>query len=224
MIFIPPQTLDPLTNQQIEDLISIHQLDQDKLKLPGRIFSHNTQEALLVVLPIINSLLGSNKWKLFEGNFFDTKVGYRVHADTGWSGESCVWQTVVFPLSYEPTAAADFEKNRLIIFNQEWKGKPSFFLKGGHPSPALDGATPYGSVYDYTDVKHIVPGFYDSDAVSLCTHLDKQNLEGLTVDKSFTWTPGVPITFPRTRLHASTAFHKFGFKQKLGLSLFFSPS
>lgn len=89
MLFIPPQTLDPLTNQQIEDLISIHQLDQDKLKLPGRVFSHNAQEALLVVLPMINSLLGNNKWKLFEGNFFDTKVGYRVHADTGWSGESC---------------------------------------------------------------------------------------------------------------------------------------
>jgi len=96
-------------------------------------------------------------------------------------------------------------------------------LKGGHPSPALDGATPYSSVYDYTDVRHIVPGFYDSDIVSLCTHLDKQNLEGLTIDKSFIWTPGVPITFPRTRLHASTAFHRFGFKQKLGLSLFFSP-
>ena len=223
MIFIPPQTLEPLTNQQIEDLISIHEQDQDKIKLPGRTFSHNAHEALFVVLPIINSLLGTNKWKLFEGNFFDTKVGYRVHADTGWSGKSGIWQTVVFPLSYQPTTVADFEKNRLIIFNQEWRGKPSFFMKGESRNPALSGASPYDSVFNYQDIEKIIPNFYDQTAINLCPHLPKQNLEGLTIDKSFIWTPGVPITFPRTRLHASTAFHRFGFKQKLGLSLFFSP-
>lgn len=223
MIFIPPQTLDPLTNQQIEDLISIHQQDQQKVKLPGRTFSHNTDEALLIVLPLINSLLGKNKWKLFEGNFFETKVGYRVHADTGWMGEDKVWQTIVFPLTYEPTATADYEKNRLIIFNQEWRGRPSFFMQGENPIPALTGASPYEFVFNYSNVEKIVPGFYDHEAVSLCSHLHIQNLEGLNIDKSFIWTPGIPITFPRTRLHASTAFHRFGFKQKLGLSLFFSP-
>ena len=223
MTYIPPQTLGPLTDQQTQDLISIHQNDQQKTKLPGRVFTHNLQEAVHVVLPLINFILGNNKWKLYGGNFFETNIGYRVHADTGWAGKREIWQTIVFPLSYTITDTADFEKNRLIIFNQEWTDKPCFFLNGGDPNPAVAGNTPYDFIFDYKNVKHIVSDFYDLEAVSLCSHIDKQNLKGLTVDKSFKWTPGIPMTFPRTRLHASTAFNKFGFKQKLGLSLFFSP-
>jgi len=224
MTFIPPQTLDLLTDQQIQDLIAIHQNDQQQTRLPGRVFTHNTQEALQIVLPLVNDILGRDKWKLYGGNFFETNIGYRVHADTGWAGESSIWQTIVFPLSYVPTETANYEKNRLIIFNQEWTGRPGFFLKGGDPNPAVAGNTPYDFIFNYDQVKHTIPDFYDPEAVALCRHIDKRNLEGLTVDKSFKWVPGIPITFPRTRLHASTAFHTFGFKQKLGLSLFFSPS
>ena len=80
-----------------------------------------------------------------------------------------------------------------------------------------------GVIKDYKDVGGVVPGHIDPVVEDLCPHLNRENFEGLTLDRAMTWTPGVPMTFPRNRLHASSAFHRHGITNKLGLSLFFAP-
>jgi hypothetical protein len=180
---------------------------------------HNILTALELVYPIVDDLLGKGNWKLEGGIFFETVYGYRVHADTEKSGPGRVWQTIVFPLRQTLTPESQIEKNRLIIFDQTWKKDAAFFLKGSPDDPKEFNNV----VKDYKDVEGIIPGYIDPYVEQLCPHLNKENFEGLTVDQTFQWTPGVPMTFPRNRLHASSAFHRFGITNKLGLSLFLGP-
>lgn len=218
---IEPQTLQPLDPSIIQQLIDLHNKSK-QLKIPGRVFSHDIDAAIQLVMPIIESILGNNTWILSGGNFFETRVGYRVHADTGFEGPSKVWQTIVFPLEMDINEFADLEKNRLIIFNQSWKKRSSFFLRGGDPYPEVSENSPYDLVFNYTDVINTNSNIISEEAATLCPHLDRRDLEGLTIDRSLLWTPGIPMTFPRDRLHASTAFPRVGVPRKLGLSLFFS--
>lgn len=220
MIKIPPQTLTPITEDLRLSLCKIFDTDpHKKYDRVGRVRGHDIPAALALVYPIIDNLLGKDKWKLEGGIFFETVYGYRVHVDTEKSGPSRVWQTIVFPLRQTLTPSAAIDKNRLIIFDQTWEKDASFFLKGSPDIPQEFNNV----VSEYTDVVGLVPGYTDPYVEHLCPHLNKENFEGLTVDQTFQWTPGTPITFPRNRLHASSAFHTFGITNKLGLSLFFGP-
>lgn len=217
---IMPQTLDPITEDQRLALIEIFDTDPNKkYDRPGRVRGHNIPPALKIVRPIIDNLLGEGEWELDGAIFFETMYGYRVHADTEKQGPKRVWQTVLFPLRQTLTEQANVEQNKLIIFDQTWSGDAAFFLKGSPDDPKEFN----GVIKDYKDVEGVIPGYIDPYVEQLCPHLDKENFEGLTLDKAITWTPGTPITFPRNRLHASSAFHRHGITNKLGLSLFFAP-
>jgi hypothetical protein len=217
---ILPQALAPLSEQDRLALVKI--FDQDphkKYDRVGRVRGHNLQPAIDIVRPIIDDLLGAGDWRVEGGIFFETIYGYRVHVDTEKRGPQHVWQTIVFPLRQTLTPESQIEKNRLIIFDQTWSKDAAFFLKGSPDDPKEFNNV----IKDYKDVEGLIPGYIDPFVEQLCPHLDQENFEGLTVDQTFQWTPGVPLTFPRNRLHASSAFHEFGITNKLGLSLFFGP-
>jgi hypothetical protein len=220
MIEIQPQTLEPISEQMRLALCDIFDNDpHKKYDRVGRVRGHDIHSALKLVHPIVDNLLGKDNWRLEGGIFFETIYGYRVHVDTEKSGPNRVWQTIVFPLRQTLTPESQIENNRLIIFNQTWNKDAAFFLKGSPDDPKE-----YNNVIkDYKDVQGIVPDYIDPYVEQLCPHLNRTNFEGLTVDKTFQWTPGIPMTFPRNRLHASSAFHRFGITNKLGLSLFLGP-
>lgn len=220
MIEIQPQKLEPISEQLRLQLCDVFDRDpHKKYDRVGRVRGHDVPTALKLVQPIIDNLLGKHNWRLEGGLFFETVTGYRVHVDTEKRGPQHVWQTVVFPLRQTLTPEAQLDKNRLIIFDQTWSKDAAFFLKGSPDNPQE-----YNNVIkDYSDVEGIIPGYVDPLVEQLCPHLNTENFEGLTVDRTFEWTPGIPMTFPRNRLHASSAFQKFGIKNKLGLSLFFGP-
>lgn len=221
MFEILPKALDPLTEEQRTSLCSIFDTDPNrKYDRPGRVRGHRIDPALDIVRPIVDQLLGKDNWTLQGGIFFETVTGYRVHVDTEKRGPNYVWQTIVFPLRQEPSSETPiYENNRLIVFDQVWKKDAAFFLKGSPEVPEEFN----GVIKDYKDVLYLKEGYSDPEVERLCPHLEKQNYEGLTVDKTFQWTPGTPLTFPRNRLHASSAFQRFGIKKKLGLSLFLGP-
>jgi hypothetical protein len=217
---IEPQVLTPLTEEQRLALIDCFKNNTMLQEYPGRAFALDLGPALEIVKPIIDGVLGIDAWEVAGGNFFETSTGYRVHADTGKEGPGKVWQTFVFPLSMEldPTKEFQPEKNRLVILNQTWTGDAAFFLRGSPDEPNEYNIV----VKDYADVIGLVPGAKDPILYDLCPHLNSENFLGLTVDKTFQWTPGIPMTFPRNRLHSSTAFPRRGIKKKLGLSIFTS--
>lgn len=222
MNYVAPQTLPALTSEQLDRLIEIFETNKQMQILPMRRFALDIAEAIEVVRPIIDNVLGIDTWEVTGGNFFETETGYRVHADTGKDGPSKVWQTFVFPLRQElrTDIPVRLERNRLLILNQTWDDSAAFFLHGENvePNEYNQVITDYSKVGNLDDYDSI-----DGLLLEYCPHLNVSNFVGLTVDQHFQWTPGIPMTFPRNRLHVSSAFPRNGIKRKLGLSLFISP-
>jgi hypothetical protein len=218
---INPQPLPPLTNEQRLALISCFKLNSEYKEYPGRAFALDIGPALEIVKPIIDNVLGSGTWAATGGNFFETNTGYRVHADTGKDGPEKVLQTFVFPLAMEakPNCVPNYDNVRLLILNQTWAGDAAFFLRGSPDEPNEYNIV----VKDYREVGNCDDEeTIDGILIDQCPHLNPSNFVGLSVDKSFQWIPGVPITFPRNRLHVSSAFPRQGIAKKLGLSIFTS--
>ena len=216
-----PSILDPLTEEQRLALISCFENNSQIKILPQRKFALDLEPALEIVKPIIDGVLGEGTWEVTGGNFFETETGYRVHADTGKEGPERVLQTFVFPLRQElrDDIPVRLERNRFLVLNQTWSGDAAFFLRGENvePNEYNQVITDYKDVGNLDDIETI-----DGILLDHCPHLDIRNFAGLTVDKHWQWTPGVPMTFPRNRLHVSSAFPRNGIKRKLGLSIFTS--
>jgi hypothetical protein len=218
---IKPQALAPLTEEQRLALIDCFENNSEMQLLPQRRFALDLGPAMEIVSPIIDSVLGAGTWEVTGGNFFETETGYRVHADTGRDGPDRVLQTFVFPLRQElrTDIPVRLERNRFLVLNQTWSGDAAFFLRGETVEP-----NEYNQVItDYRDVGNLDSlDTLDGILLEYCPHLKIENFAGLTVDKHFQWTPGVPMTFPRNRLHVSSAFPRNGIRRKLGLSIFTS--
>ena len=216
-----PSTLPALTAEQTQALIDCFKNNKQFIEYPGRCFGLDIGPALEIVAPIIDSVLGAGTWESAGGNFFETDTGYRVHADTGKEGPDRVLQTFVFPLSItaKPNVVPNLERVRFLVLNQTWSGDAAFFLRGSPDEPSEYNIV----VKDYRDV-----GNRDDDStidgvlINECPHLLPSNFVGLSVDKNFQWIPGIPMTFPRNRLHVSSAFPRQGVAKKLGLSIFTS--
>lgn len=216
-----PSLLDPLTEQQRLALIDCFENNNLIKMLPQRKFALDLGPALEIVKPIIDRVLGEDTWEVAGGNFFETETGYRVHADTGKEGPDRVLQTFVFPLRQElrDDIPVRLERNRFLVLNQTWSGDAAFFLRGEsvEPNEYNQVVTDYKDVENLDDIETM-----DGLLLEYCPHLDIRNFAGLTVDKHWQWTPGVPMTFPRNRLHVSSAFPRNGIRRKLGLSIFTS--
>jgi len=218
---IAPCTLPPLTEEQRLALIACFENNSQLEILPQRKFALDLAPAMEIVKPIIDSVLGEGTWEVTGGNFFETETGYRVHADTGKDGPDRVLQTFVFPLSItpKPNKKPNLEGVRFLVLNQTWSGDAAFFLRGSPDEPNEYNIV----VKHYKDVgNRDDDGTIDGILLEQCPHLIPSNFVGLSVDKSFQWIPGVPITFPRDRLHVSSAFPRQGVAKKLGLSIFTS--
>ena len=218
---IAPCTLPPLTEEQRLALIACFENNSQLQILPQRKFALDLAPAMEIIKPIIDSVLGEGTWEVTGGNFFETETGYRVHADTGKDGPDRVLQTFVFPLSItpKPNKKPNLEGVRFLILNQTWSGDAAFFLRGSPDEPNEYNIV----VKHYKDVgNRDDDGTIDGILLEQCPHLIPSNFVGLSVDKSFQWIPGVPMTFPRDRLHVSSAFPRQGVAKKLGLSIFTS--
>jgi hypothetical protein len=218
---VKPQALPPLTEKQRLALIDCFENNSQLEILPQRKFALDLAPAIKIVKPIIDSVLGEGTWEVTGGNFFETETGYRVHADTGKAGPESVLQTFVFPLSItpKPNIKPNLERVRFLILNQTWSGDAAFFLRGSPDEPNEYNII----VKDYRGIGNKDDELViDAVLLSECPHLLPSNFVGLSVDKNLQWIPGVPITFPRNRLHVSSAFPRQGVAKKLGLSIFTS--
>ena len=225
---IPPQTLSPLSEDQRLALIDCFINNTMLKESPSQSFGLDIVPALEIVTPIINNVLGVDTWECTgshwraRGNFFLASSGFRVHADTGNDGPDKVLQTFVFPLemTFKEGETPRLDQNKFIVLNQTWAGDSAFFLRG---DPDERKPNEYSIVVkDYSTIGNLEEGTMDGRLLDNCPHLNPSNFYGLTIDKMFQWTPGVPMTFPRNRLHLNTPFTRHGIATKLGLSIFTS--
>lgn len=190
---------------------------ENYVQFKGRYFSDINSTVISLIKPIIDKELGAGTWKIDTANFFDTSVPYRIHTDTGTPDPNC-FKTFVFPLRYFTNIEQyDPNFNALYILKQKWRGPAAFFVKGSENVQAEFNQI----VTDYSDIEGLESG-YDATLVEECSHLDKENFEGLSALAKFPWIPGNVIVFDRHRLHVTADFRRAGIYRKLGLSVFTS--
>jgi hypothetical protein len=183
-------------------------------KLPGRKFHTDLNFAKKILIPILKILLPEN-WIIDGGNYFETVRPYRLHVDTGKEQIKNLYYNIVIPLqlwtnNYDPNL------NKLIITNQTWNDDAAFFVKGDISQNEYNKC-----VTDYSKVKNLTDS-YDSNLLSLCPHLNPENLYGFTIKSMIEWQPGDIIFFPRNHIHLTSDWRLAGVYKKLGLSLFTS--
>jgi len=208
--------LPELSQDIIDELLSIYRSEPKKIYRWRNGASH--KKALEVVRPIINAYLGHDDWSSTSGNYFETWYPYRIHTDTSITEHN--YQTFVFPLDWTLTEQSSVNKNVLYVFDQTWDYENTMFMKGS--SPGKEGDRPNSETRNYSRINNIVPNHFEENVILDCDHLDRENFNGLTVNKKFIWKPGLPFTFPRNSLHCSNNWKQIGIWRKLGLSIFTS--
>jgi hypothetical protein len=208
-----------LNKSILSELIDRYHSHPERSKLRWR-YNAPWQGTEDIVTPIISNFLGTENWKISGGNYFETFSPYRIHTDTLKESHN-ILQTFVFPLAYEYEENAQLGKNGFYVLEQEWFKESTMFVKGTSDRDLDDGNRYNTQTRDYKDIVNLKEG-YDETLVEDCNHLPRENFEGMTVWKKFVWKPGTVISFPRSHLHLSNNFKKYGIKSKLGLSIFTS--
>lgn len=187
--------------------------NKNKLRYPGRQFAVDLDCCKKLLKEKISKILGDN-FEINGGNYFETTVPYRVHCDTGKDRLDKNYYNIVVPIKFWTDGTYDQDYNQLIILDQNWYQEASFFVAGSNASDEYNKC-----VFDYKDVENLIEG-YDEKLVDLCDHLNKKNLESLSIYATVPWVPGSIIIFKRNSLHCSSNFKKAGVLKKLGLSFF----
>lgn len=181
---------------------------------PGRKFNIRIEKAVEYLTPELKKHLPGN-WVVNGGNYFDTAVPYRMHCDSG-KGEENLYYNIVIPLQLWTASEYNKELNKLIVTNQTWNNDAAFFVKGDQSNDEYNTC-----VTDYSSVGNLATEI-NPELVKICSHLNPNNLEGLTIKSLIDWEPGDIIIFKRNLIHGTSNWKQAGVFKKLGLSLFTS--
>lgn len=221
--------LPKLSDSELNRLKEIFDNDQELIKRPAQKFSglNSFNLAKEVIAPIIDNVLGNGTWKVAAGHFFDSNFAYGLHSDGSKfeSNYNDAWQTFVFPLDVELIdPAKPMGEMFVLITGQTWRGPSASFRRGQRNTDSIK--MEYDNhkieiVTDYSLIGNLQPGFVDPKFKQY-TELGDETVRGLTVEHLLPWIPGVPGTFPRSRIHCSSNFSKSNVKSKRALSVFTS--
>lgn len=180
----------------------------------GRRFNFNLEHAKKLLVPELKNILPGD-WNIDSGNYFETKLPYRLHCDSGKDRTLKLYYNIVIPLklwhdNYDPSL------NKLIVTEQTWIGDAAFFVKGDQAKNEYNIC-----VTEYDQVGNKISGI-DNNLLYYCDHLNPKNLEGFSIKSIIDWVPGDIICFPRNYIHTTSNWKRAGVDMKLGLSFFTS--
>jgi hypothetical protein len=163
----------------------------------------------------------TDKLKDEFGNFdvwsmqiFDVLVPHVIHNDDHESLPNS-YKTFLFPLEYEPPLPNN--PIEFITFEQYcFAGEYKFFNDDKGNFPVYKNA----SCKDYSIVEGLNDKGIDPLVVKKLSHLKKQWLNGLSIDKVHKWLYNSVIHFHPCQLHCSANFLASGIRRKVGMSIF----
>lgn len=222
-------SLPKLSESELDRLKEIFDNDQNLINRPTQKFSgrNSLNLAKEVITPIINNVLGEGTWKIAAGHFFDSTFAYGLHSDGSnfEPNNNNAWQTFVFPMDVElidPTKPMG--EMFVLITGQTWRGPSASFRQGQRNVDSIKMEYDNNKieiVTDYSVLGNLQPGYVDPKFKQY-TELGDETVRGLTVEHLLPWIPGVPGTFPRSRIHCSSTFSRSNVKSKRALSIFTS--
>jgi hypothetical protein len=215
----PYEVKNFLTNDQIIHLINLFETNLKKLNSP--VVYKNTGPVTLDLKPlledsIINKILRDltdiiGIYEITAAFFFSTDYPHIIHNDDTFELPDNVYKGITIPLKIYGSENIP----KLCFFDQFYFHGPAKFFKGSSNLPTYYNK----QIYDYKDVEGLVDTSIQ-DTENLFTHLNRQWLEGLSVNSTLSWTPTSALIFDSVRLHCASDFSQQGISRKLGISIF----
>lgn len=208
------QYLNFLSINEVGKLVQIYQDSPNKLK-------KETGPTVLNVtkIPELDPIVAKLKkrWGNFDvryANIFEVETPHVIHNDDEKTLPNA-YKAFTIPLYVE--GGSDFSA-KLIMFNQYYYGGPAKFFNGYKDKLPMHYNK---NLTDYTDVENLVDedineAYYRENL----THLQKDWLKGLSLDRQYPWFIGSCIAFDSLQLHCASDFTKKGITKKIGLSIF----
>lgn len=220
--------LPKLSDSDLIKLKEVFDTDQNIVKRDTQAFCRSISKVDYIFESVINSVLGNNTWEVAGGHFFQSGFPYGLHSDGAISdpiGKN-TWQTFVFPMDVELIdETKPMGELFVLITDQTWRGQSASFRRGQRniESIKMESHAKHNIeiVTDYSVLGNHKTGYLDFKFKQY-TELGDETVRGLTVEHIVPWIPGVPLTFPRSRVHCSSSFTRSNVKSKRALSIFTS--
>ena len=148
--------------------------------------------------------LKSESGEDFYGLFHESFAPLPLHVDSGFNNNNIIYKQVVTPLSnYGDT----------VIFKNKWYGRSTTFTIDKEEL----SFKPKAEQNDRSS-NHLGKKIFDEEIhKKYLTHIDINNLKGLTVEKVYNWKIGETLIMDRTHIHCASSRIK---EKKLGLTTF----
>ena len=149
----------------------------------------------------------TRSFTMHGGNYFQTKVPFFVHTDTGKNEVDGMvpYKNVVVPLTQSTTSHPCYT----VLFKQRWYGQATMFWKGPLFTTAKSNYN--HKLEDYSMLDNYTGENIDvNEYIKFLTHLPYNNLHGLSIDRVYEWNIGDISIFDCTQLHSSNDFTSKG--------------
>jgi hypothetical protein len=147
---------------------------------------------------------------------------WRIHADIRWYADKLPYKVMLLPMDVEPNQGPvdpdSWSDTYTIAFDQY-----NFLSKQNNgTSQTGNTQTNWQRAIDNPSTENIQPGFHidRSQHEQFFSHLDYQELEGLTIEAIHQWKPRSLFMWDNTALHCADNFLKNNIKTKRSLMIF----
>ena len=139
----------------------------------------------------IQALIG--EFKVHGGNYFETTVPFYPHVDNGKT-DIIPYKNILIPMM------TSHNTQGLVLFKQRWPHYSSTFYKKGFGTKMSYNQL----IVDYNDII----GIDANSTVDIpdVQHINKEDLQGLSVDQVIYYKPGDLIIFDTAQIHAGSYF------------------
>jgi len=230
-----------LSNEEVKILLDYFQKDDEKVDARPDVRSKHpiweeTDWPEYIIQNALTRILNYD-YKVEEVVFFESKISYSLHVDSGKCPKSRTGNVVIFPLTVEGLGTTALFNNfwnkdstrfsRVILEPFEYNLPNKFneltyvkdlreFLIDARQDKKVSKTD--GRCYDYTDIVNWKADeeFDKTLHQQHLSHIPIETLQGLTLNSIVNWNIGDCFCFERTRLHCAGSGHKV----KTGLTIF----
>lgn len=199
-----------ISQQEVDELVNLYHSSEKKKKSTGPQIGYAQNELTDKIVDRLKEHYGD--FEVFRIQFFDVSYPHVIHNDAE-PNDKLVERAFLFPLWHNGESNPSF-----ITFDQWYDKHPAKFFRDGPEPSSVVTNTP---VYDYAGIENLIAEDFDKTLYEkYFTHMYPQWLNGLSIEKVFTWKPKDCIVFHRHRLHSASDFRKNNITRKIGLSIF----
>jgi hypothetical protein len=173
-----------------------------------------------LIKKVLDTVL-DKEYEVDSVTFLSSRIGFRLHADSGENEGRVPYKSVLIPLYFEGNATT-------VMFDNHWHGKHTIFKQGSQTESQTDSyrladtedinVVKYDEITDYKDITNYQPNAKFDPVIysQYLSHNPIENLHGLSLDQVVPWVLGQAFTWDRTQLHCAGSGHSY----KVGITIF----